>query len=198
MASTDTKEKPASASTAAAAENANPFKWFAVQTYSSFENKVKQGIEHRSALEGVEDGIRRVVIPTETVIEIKNGKKRSVQRSLMPGYVLVEMLPKEDLFNLVKEVKGVAAFVGDGANASALTEQEVGNLLNIMEDKQDKPKPKVSFRKGDQIKVIEGPFTNFTGSVEGVDDEKGKLTVMVSIFGRPTPVELDVLQVEGT
>lgn len=175
-----------------------PWKWFAIQTYSSFENKVKQAIEHKATLEGLVEVIRRVVIPTETVVEIKSGKKRSVARALMPGYVLVEMQPDEMLFNLIKEIKGVSSFVGDGHAPVPLTATEISNLLDIMEDKQEKPKPKISFRKGDQIKVIEGPFQNFVGNVESMDEAKGKLTVMVSIFGRPTPVELDVLQVEAT
>lgn len=179
------------------ATEADARKWYAVQTYSSFEKRVKEGIEHKAALEGMREKISRVLIPTEIVVEIKGGKKRSVQRALMPGYVLVEMEPSEDIFNLIKEVKGVASFVGDGHHPTPLSETEIGNLLNIMEDKHEKPKPKALFRKGDQIKVIEGPFVNFIGSVEGADEDKGKLTVMVSIFGRPTPVELDVLQVEG-
>lgn len=174
------------------------FKWFAIQTYSSFENKVKQGIEHKATLEGLDEIIRRVVIPTETVVEIKGGKKKPVQRALMPGYVLVQMQPDEGIFNLIKEIKGVSSFVGDGHAPVPLTPAEISNLLDIMEDKQEKPKPKISYRKGDQIKVIEGPFMNFVGNVESMDEEKGKLTVMVSIFGRPTPVELDVLQVEAT
>jgi transcriptional antiterminator NusG len=171
--------------------------WFAVQTYSSFERKVKEGIEHRAALEGMRNHIRQVLIPTETVVEIKGGKKRSVQRALMPGYVLVEMDPSEEAFNLIKEVKGVASFVGDGHTPTPLAPDEVENLINIMEDKHEKPKPKMLYRKGDQIKVVEGPFVNFVGNVEEVDEGKGKLRVMVSIFGRPTPVELDVLQVES-
>ncbi len=182
----------------AATESANTKRWFAVQTYSSFENKVKQGIEHKAALEGLREKIARVVIPTETVVEIKGGKKRSITRALMPGYVLVEIEPVEEIFNFIKEIKGVSSFVGDGHMPTPLGPDEVGNLLNIMEDKHEKPKPKATFRKGDQIKVVEGPFANFIGSVEGVDQDKGKLTVMVSIFGRPTPVELDMLQVEAT
>lgn len=173
-------------------------RWFAVQTYTSFEHKVKQAIEHKVTLESLGDQIRKVIIPTETVIEIKGGSKRSVARTLMPGYVLVEMPPDENLFNLIKEIKGVSSFVGDGQSPVPLTNEEITNLLNIMEDKHEKPKPKKVFRKGDQIKVIEGPFTNFIGNVESMDETKGKLTVMVSIFGRPTPVELDVLQVEAT
>lgn len=170
--------------------------WYALHTYSSFEMKVKQTIEHRATLEGMRDKIHRVVIPTESVIEIKAGKKKTVQRNLMPGYVLVQMESEEDCFALIKSVKGVSGFVSDGHSPSPLSEAEVRNLLDIMEEKKEKPKAKMLYRKGDQIKVIEGPFMNFVGNVEGIDEEKGKLKVMVSIFGRPTPVDLDVLQVE--
>lgn len=172
------------------------FDWYAIHTYSSYENKVKQLIEHRTALEGLRDVVRRVVIPTESVVEIKGGKKRTTQRTLMPGYLIVQMKTCEEAFNLVKSVKGVSSFVGDGNAPTPLTHDEVANLISIMQDKADKPKPKMLFSKGDQIKVIEGPFANFVGHIEGMDEEKGKLTVMVSIFGRLTPVELDVLQVE--
>jgi transcriptional antiterminator NusG len=178
-------------------ENPN-LQWFAVHTYSSFEAKVKQAIEHRATIENLREFINRVVIPTEAVVEIKGGKKRTAHRNLMPGYVLVQMEPREDCFNLIKNIKGVSQFVGDGHSPVPLSQAEVDNLLNIMEDKHEKPKPKMAYRKGDQIKVIEGPFTSFVGNVEAVDVEKGKLKVMVSIFGRPTPVELDVLQVEPT
>lgn len=171
--------------------------WFAVHTYSSYENKVKQLIEHKATLEGLRDRIRSVVIPTERVVEIKSGKKRTIQRTLMPGYIIVQMDGSEDAFNLIRNIKGVSGFVGDGRAPVPLSKEEVGNLLNIMEDKHEKPKPKVLFQKGDQVKVIEGPFGNFIGQVEAVDEERGKLNVMVSIFGRLTPVELDVLQVEG-
>lgn len=194
-----TTEHTTEEAAAAPAASSNPkLKWFAIHTYSSFEMKVKQAIEHKATLEGLRDSINRVVIPTEIVVEIKGGKKRQAHRNLMPGYVLVEMEQNEDIFNLIKNIKGVSSFVGDGHSPVALTNEEVTNLLNIMEDKHEKPKPKMLYRKGDQIKVIEGPFTNFVGNVEAVDEEKGKLKVMVSIFGRPTPVDLDVLQVEAT
>ncbi len=170
--------------------------WYALHTYSSFEMKVKQTIEHRATLEGLREKIHRVVIPTEAVIEIKAGKKKTVQRNLMPGYVLVQMESDEDCFALVKSVKGVSGFVSDGHSPSPLSEAEVRNLLDIREEKKEKPKARMLYRKGDQIKVIEGPFMNFVGNIEGIDEEKGKLKVMVSIFGRPTPVDLDVLQVE--
>jgi transcriptional antiterminator NusG len=195
----DLGEAGAQAPVAEAAPARGPtptMRWFAVHTYSSFENKVKQAIEHRATLEGRREQIHAVVIPTEAVIEIKGGKKRTVTRNLMPGYVLVQMEPEEELFNLVKDIKGVSGFVSDGHAPSPLAPEEVANLMNLMEQKTEKPKPKVLFHKGDQIKVVEGPFTNFVGSVEGLDEEKGKLKVMVSIFGRLTPVDLDVLQVE--
>ena len=150
----------------------------------------------RSTIEGMRDAIRRVVIPTELIIEIKGGKKRTVPRNMMPGYILVDIEPSEEAFVLIKSVKGVSGFVGDGNDPVPLTTEEVRNILDIMENKQEKPKPKMLFRKNDQIKVIEGPFMNFIGNIQAVDEEKGKLKVMVSIFGRPTPVELDVLQVE--
>ena len=171
--------------------------WFAVNTYSGFENKVKQNIEHRAVVEGFRQDVGRVIVPSETVVEIRNGKKKDVSRNFMPGYVLVEMEPKGEIFEMVKKIAGVSRFVGDGQNASPMTSEEVENILNLMEDKREKPKPEIKYRKGEQVKVIEGPFTNFIGMVDEIDSEKSKLKVMVSIFGRPTPVELDVLQVEA-
>lgn len=170
--------------------------WYAVHTYSAFENKVKQTIERRAQLEGVIDRIAQVVIPLEPVIEIKNGKKHTVMRNLMPGYLLVQMEPSEEVFNLIKEIKGVSGFVGGGDKPAPLSKEEVDNILTMLESKADKPKAEISYSKGDQVKVTEGPFANFVGTVDHVDQEKSKLSVMVSIFGRPTPVELDVLQVE--
>ena len=117
-------------------------------------------------------------------------------RTLMPGYVLVEIEPSEELFNMIREIKGVSSFVGDGHKPAPLSQAEVENILHKIEATADKPKPEIVYQKGDQVKVTEGPFANFIGSVEHIDEEKHKLSVMVSIFGRPTPVELDVLQVE--
>ena len=171
--------------------------WFAIHTYSGYENKVKQHIEYRAALEEVHDRVSQVIIPAESVIEIKDGKKKNVTRNLMPGYVLIEMEPDEDLFALVRRTAGVSGFVGDGVNAIALTEEEVHRVLELVKDKKDKPKPEIKYSQGEQVKVVSGPFVNFIGSVDEIDAEKGKLKVMVLIFGRPTPVELDVLQVES-
>ncbi len=170
--------------------------WYAVHTYSSFENKVKMSIERLARLEGLDEKVKQIVIPLEPVIEMKNGKKQTVMRNLMPGYLLMELVPDEGIFELIRNVKGVSGFVGGGAKPAPLAQGEVDNILTMMESKANKPKPDISYGKGDQVKVTEGPFTNFVGTVEYVDHEKHKLSVMVSIFGRPTPVELDVLQVE--
>jgi len=170
--------------------------WYAVHTYSSFENKVKQTIERMAQLEGLSDKVHRVIIPLEPVIEIKSGKKNTVMRNLMPGYLLVEIEPEDEVFDMIRNIKGVSGFVGGGAKPAPLSQSEVDNILSMLESKADKPKPEVTYQKGDQVKVNEGPFTNFVGTVDHVDQEKHKLQVMVSIFGRPTPVELDVLQVE--
>lgn len=170
--------------------------WFALHTYSSFENKVKQTIERRVELEGMTDQVSRVVIPLEPVVEIKNGKKHMTMRNLMPGYLMVEMEPSDELFNMIRDIKGVSGFVGGGDKPAPLSQGEVDHILEMLESKADKPKPEIQYQKGDQVKVVEGPFANFIGSVDHVDQEKNKLAVMVSIFGRPTPVELDVLQVE--
>lgn len=170
--------------------------WYAVHTYSAFENKVKSTIERKLQMEGMADRVTRIIIPLEPVIEIKNGKKHTVMRNLMPGYLLVEMEGGEETFNLIREIKGVSGFVGGGDKPAPLSQAEVDNILNMIESKADKPKAEITYHKGDQVKVTEGPFANFVGSVDHVDAEKNKLSVMVSIFGRPTPVELDVLQVE--
>jgi len=170
--------------------------WYALHTYSGFENKVKFTIERVVEQEKLADHVHRIVIPLEPVIELKNGKKHTVMRNLMPGYLLIEIDALDDLFNLIKDVKGVSGFVGGGTKPAPLPQAEVDNILGHMESKADKPKPEITYQKGDQVKVTEGPFANFVGAVDHVDKEKNKLSVMVSIFGRPTPVELDVLQVE--
>jgi transcriptional antiterminator NusG len=170
--------------------------WFAVHTYSGFEQKVKANIEHLAAVEGFRDEVAEVIIPQETYVEVKNGKKRTVSRNLMPGYVLVHIEPEDKVFEMVKKINGVSRFVGDGDIPISLTQAEVDNLLQVSEEKAEKPKAEIHFGKGEQVKVIEGPFTNFVGSVQDIDVEKARLKVMVSIFGRPTSVELSVLQVE--
>lgn len=172
-------------------------KWFAIYTHSSFEKKVKRDIEHRASIEGVREQIGQIVIPEERVVEIKDGKRKESMRNLMPGYVLIEMVESSELFKMVREVNGVAQFVGaDETKPTPLTQAEVDNILGLIEDKKDKPKPEIKFRKGDAVKVIAGPFANFIGNVEQIDQDRQRLKVMVSIFGRSTPVDLAVLEVE--
>lgn len=173
--------------------------WYAIHTFSGYENRVKTQIEHRVQLEGFRDKVAQVLIPQKKAIEIKNGKKTEVMRNIMPGYVFIEMEADDEIFSLVQKIQGVSAFLGAefGSQPTALTQAEVDGLLDSIEERPDKPKTVISYRVNDQVKVIEGPFANFVGTVEQVDQEKGKLKVMVSIFGRPTSVELDVLQVEG-
>ncbi|HOE64824.1 MAG TPA: transcription termination/antitermination protein NusG [Candidatus Sumerlaeota bacterium] len=172
-------------------------KWYVIHTYSGHEAKVKQNVEYRVAIEGYKNLVKQVIIPVENIVEIKDGKKRAMTRNLMPGYVLIEMVPNDDLFNMVKKISGVSGFVGDGIKPIPLTEEEIRNVRDMVEVKHDKPKPKIKYRQGDQVRVIEGPFSNFVGTVNEIDEEKAKIKMMVSIFGRPTPVELDVMQVES-
>jgi transcriptional antiterminator NusG len=172
-------------------------KWYVIHAYSGFEAKVKQNIEYRAAMEGSKEILKKVIIPSENIIEIKDGKKRTVSRNLMPGYLLIEMVENEEFFNMVRKITGVSGFVGDGRKPIPLTDDEVKNMLNLIEEKHEKPKPKIRYRAGEQVRVVEGPFINFIGTVSEIDEEKSKLRMMVSIFGRPTPVELDVMQVES-
>ena len=172
--------------------------WFAIHTYSGFEQKVKANIEHLVAVEGLRDEVAEVIIPQETYVEVRGGKKRTSVRNLMPGYVLVHIEGDDKVFEMIKKINGVSGFVGDGENAIPLPQSEIDGLLQTSEEKAEKPKAEIRYQRGEQVKVIEGPFANFVGSVEDIDADKGKLKVIVSIFGRPTPVELGVLQVEGT
>ncbi|NUP89486.1 MAG: transcription termination/antitermination factor NusG [Candidatus Sumerlaeia bacterium] len=171
--------------------------WYVLHTYSGYENKVRSAIDHRAAVEGFRDKIRQVVVPQENVIEIRGGKKRTITRTLIPGYVLLDMDYDDDIAGAITKIPGVSGFLGDGKNPFPMSEEDVANLLHYADDSVDRPKPEIRYRVGEQVKVIEGPFANFIGTVDEIDAEKAKLRVMVSIFGRPTPVELDVLQVEG-
>lgn len=167
--------------------------WFVIHTYSGYENKVKTNLEHRVDSMGVRDKIFQVVIPTEEEIEIKDGQRRTVQKKVFPGYVLVEMLMSDDSWYVVRNTPGVTGFVGAGTRPTPLQDTEVKQILRQM--KMEAPKVKVSFSKGERVKVVDGPFTDFIGIVDEINPEKGKVRVLVSFFGRETPVELDFLQV---
>lgn len=167
--------------------------WFVIHTYSGYENKVKTNLEHRVDSMGVRDKIFQVVIPTEEEIEIKDGQRRTVQKKVFPGYVLVEMLMSDDSWYVVRNTPGVTGFVGMGTKPTPLQDTEVKQILRQM--KREAPKVKVSFSKAERVKVVDGPFTDFIGVVDDIYPEKGKVRVLVSFFGRETPVELDFLQV---
>jgi transcriptional antiterminator NusG len=171
-------------------------KWYVVHTQTGLEEKVKTGLERRISSSDVRDLMGQIIIPTEQVSEIKLGKRRVSMRKFFPGYLLVEMDLNEKTYLLVKNAPGVTGFIGLGKQPSALPEEEIKNILKKSEETQAKPSPKVIFAKDEQVRVIEGPFVNFNGTIEEVSPEKGKLKVAVSIFGRATPVELEYWQVE--
>jgi transcriptional antiterminator NusG len=170
--------------------------WFVVHTYSGFENKVAAAIEQRAKIFGLQEQITRIVVPIEEVVEVRKGQKRISSQKFFPGYVLVEMELTDETWHLVRSTPKVTGFVGSGAHPVPLPPGEVEEILRQMEEGAEKPKPKSIFQKGDKVRVVEGPFVNFTGSIDDLNPERGKLKVMVAIFGRLTPVELEYYQVE--
>ena len=170
--------------------------WYIVHTYSGFENKVKESLEQRVNAYGLQAEIGEILIPTEQVAEMRGGKKVVSSKRFFPGYILVEMHMSDHAWHVVKNTPKVTGFVGAGAKPTPLTREEVDQILNQVTEAAEKPKPKYSFDKGDQVRINEGPFTSFNGVVDEVNNERNTLKVMVTIFGRSTPVELDFLQVE--
>ena len=170
--------------------------WYIIHTYSGFEKKVKESLEGRVAAFGLSELIGRVMIPTEDVVEVRAGKKIVSPRMFYPGYVLVEMEMDDDTWHVVRSTPRVTGFVGSGQTPSPLSEQEVENILHRVTTSVDKPKPKLVFERNEQVRIVDGPFANFTGEVEEVNSDRNTLKVSVTIFGRSTPVELDFAQVE--
>ena len=170
--------------------------WYVVHTQTGSEDKVKTALENKIIAEGLQDLIGKVIIPTEQVSEVRSGKKKISKRKFFPGYLLVEMELNEKTYLFVKTAPGVTGFIGLGKRPMPLPQGEVDNIIKRTEQTQAKPSPKIVFEKGEQVRVTEGPFLNFNGSVEEIHPEKGKIKVSVSIFGRATPVELEYWQVE--
>ncbi len=170
--------------------------WYVVHTQTGIEEKVKASLEKKVASEGLQDLISSVIIPTEQVSEVRAGKKKITQRKFFPGYLLVEMDLSEQTYLFVKNSPGVTGFIGLGRKPVPLPQEEVDNILKRTKETAVKPSPKIVFEKGEQVRVNEGPFLNFNGTIEEVYPEKGKVKVSVSIFGRSTPVELEYWQVE--
>lgn len=168
--------------------------WYVVHSYSGKENKVKKNLEHRAESMNMTDRILQIVVPTETEIEIKEGNRREVERQVFPGYILIEMIMDEDSWYVVRNTPGVTSFVGMGNKPSPLSQTEVNHIMSRIES--DEPRVKVSFDVGERVRIMEGPFAEFTGVVDSLEAEKGKARVMVSFFNRETPVEVDFLQLE--
>jgi len=168
--------------------------WFVIHCYSGYENKVRHNLEQRIETMGMKNMIFDVVIPTQEEIEVKEGKRRSIERHVFPGYVLVNMILTEESWYVVRNTPGVTGFVGMGNDPTPLRTEEVAQILKRME--AEAPHVKVSFKQGERVRIIDGPFNDFRGTVDEIDMEHAKVTVMVNFFGRETPVELDFLQVE--
>jgi transcriptional antiterminator NusG len=168
--------------------------WYVVHCYSGYENKVRHSIEQRIDTMGMQDKIFDVVVPTEEEIEVRDGKRRTIERRVFPGYILVQMVMDEDSWYVVRNTPGVTGFVGMGNEPTPLRPEEVSQIMRRMES--EAPKIKIAFKVGQKVRIIDGPFNDFVGTVGDVDMEKHKVRVMVSFFGRETPVELDFLQVE--
>jgi len=170
--------------------------WYIIHAYSGFENKVAESLRSRAVAFGFSERIGQILIPTEEVFELRNGKKVTSKRLLYPGYVLVEMEMDDELWHAVKETPRVTGFVGGGNHPVPLTADEVNSILYRQANAGERPKPKLTFEKNETVRITDGPFTNFSGKVEEINSEKNTLRVMVTIFGRSTPVELDFEQVE--
>jgi transcriptional antiterminator NusG len=187
--------------TATVAGNAaqSDLRWYVVHAYSGMEKAVERNIVERIQRAGMQSKFGRILVPTEEVVEVKNGVKRTTERKFFPGYVLVEMVMDDETWHLVKQTNKVTGFVGGAKNRPApISEEDVQKIVGQMQSGSEKPRHKVEFQVGEVIRVKEGPFTDFNGNVEDINYEKSKMRVAVTIFGRSTPVELDFSQIEKT
>jgi len=170
-------------------------KWYIVHTYSGFENNVKKNLEERIKILGQEKYFGRILVPTEQVVELRGGKKKTSSRKFYPGYILVQMALNEETWHTVRNTAKVTGFVGGEVKPAPISDEEAEVIIHQMEEGVSHPKPKYRFEEGDEVRVIDGPFSNFQGVVEEMKPDKEKLRVLITIFGRPTPVELDFIQV---
>jgi transcriptional antiterminator NusG len=171
-------------------------KWYIVHTYSNFEKKVSEEIKRQAQIQGLSDLVEEVLVPTEEIIEIRRGQKHNAERKFLPGYVLVRAKLTDEAYHLIKNVAKVTGFLGQNNKPMPLRQGEVDRILNQVHEGAERPKPSITFEIGEQVRVADGPFTSFNGVVEEVDDDRSRLKVAVSIFGRATPVELEFTQVE--
>jgi transcriptional antiterminator NusG len=181
----------------AAAPASNPrHKWYIVHAYSNFEKKVAESIREQARTQGLEEHFSDILVPTEDVVEIRRGRKVNSERKFFPGYVLVKMEMTDEAYHLIKNTPKVTGFLGSGNKPMPVSEKEVQRIVGAIEEGVERPKPTIMFEIGEQVRVTDGPFASFNGSVEDVDEERSRLKVTVSIFGRATPVELEYSQVE--
>ena len=187
------------AETPAAAPASNPHhKWYIVHAYSNFEKKVAESIREQAKVQGLEENFSDILVPTEDGVEIRRGRKVNAERKFFPGYVLVKMEMTDEAYHLIKNTPKVTGFLGSGNKPMPVSEKEVQRIVGAIEEGVERPKPTIQFEIGEQVRVTDGPFASFNGSVEDVDEERSRLKVTVSIFGRATPVELEYSQVEKT
>jgi len=170
--------------------------WYVIHTYSGYEQKVKMSLEDVFEHSGIKEKVGEIIIPTEEVVEIRQGKKKITSRKFFPGYILINIEMDQDIWYMIKNTPKVTGFLGGGSNPVPLSEEEIKNIMDQIKGESARPRPKFSFEKGENVRVVEGPFLNFNGVVEDVNPDKGKVKVMVSIFGRATPVELEFPQIE--
>jgi transcription termination/antitermination protein NusG len=171
-------------------------KWYIVHAYSNFEKKVAEAIREQAHAQALDDAFAEILVPTEDVVEIRRGRKINAERKFFPGYVLVKMDMTDETYHLVKNTPKVTGFLGSGSKPMPVSEREVARIIGAIEEGVERPKPTISFEIGETVRVTDGPFASFNGSVEQVDEERARLRVTVSIFGRATPVELEYAQVE--
>ncbi len=170
--------------------------WYIIHTYSGFESRVKESLRQRAEAMGMGEAVGEILIPTEEVVEMRDGKKVVSSKKFFPGYIMVNMEMSDDAWHMVKNTPKVTGFVGSGIRPTPLRQEEVDRIINQVTSSAEKPKPKFVYNEGEPVRIIDGPFNNFTGTVEEVNHDRNTLKVMVTIFGRSTPVELDFLQVE--
>jgi len=173
-------------------------RWYVVHAYSNFENKVADSIREQAKQRGLAELFEEILVPKEKVIEVRRGRKVDAERKFFPGYVLVKMDLSDEAYHLIKNTPKVTGFLGSGSKPMPVSEKEVARIIGAIEEGVEQPKPTISFEIGEAVRVIDGPFASFNGSVEQVDEDRARLRVTVSIFGRATPVELEDAQVEKT